>query len=166
MCREARELLCSLFLPQVHLHLHTRTPAHLHTRTCTSQACCELLLHLSSTSEHTVTPKLVGTLRLVTQGLAGECRALGARWATRLPPPPTSTKSPEKASTCHPAPRPDLLACLVSISQFSLVPALAIETARLLASIVRWCTSAPSYCSCTTTTLTVSGWWQGLTHYS
>jgi len=101
VCKEARELLCSLFLPQ---------------------ACCELLLHLTSTSEHTVTPKLVATLRLVTQGQADECRGLGAR--------------------------PDMLACLVSISQFSLVPALAIETARLVASIVRYSEEPATLAAC------------------
>ena len=86
------------------------------------QAAAELLLHLSSTSNHTVTPKLVATLRLVTQGEKAACKQLGQRQ--------------------------DLLACLVSISQFSLVPALAIETARLLASIVRHAEDAATLAFC------------------
>jgi len=101
VCRAARESLCSLFLPQ---------------------AVVELLLHLASTSNHTVTPKLVAALRLVTQGEKAACKQLGQRQ--------------------------DLLACLVSISQFSLVPALAIETARLIASIVRHAEDAATLAFC------------------
>ena len=81
-----------------------------------------MLLHFASTSNHTVTPKLVAALRLVTQGEKAACKQLGQRQ--------------------------DLLACLVSISQFSLVPALAIETARLIASIVRHAEDAATLAFC------------------
>jgi len=101
VCGAARELLCSLFLPQ---------------------ACTQLLLHLGVNNQHTVTPKLVGTLRLVTQGDRSACSELGSN--------------------------KDLLACLVRISQFSLVPALAIETARLMASIVRYSEDVNILVSC------------------
>ena len=77
---------------------------------------------MASTSNHTVTPKLVAALRLVTQGEKAACKQLGQRQ--------------------------DLLACLVSISQFSLVPALAIETARLVASIVRHAEDAATLAFC------------------
>ena len=69
-----------------------------------------------------MTPKLVAALRLVTQGEKAACKQLGQRQ--------------------------DLLACLVSISQFSLVPALAIETARLIASIVRHAEDAATLAFC------------------
>lgn len=101
VCKPARDLLCSLFLPQ---------------------ACSQLLLHLSASSDHTVTPKLVATLRLVTQGEGAACRQLGGNR--------------------------DLLNCLVSISKFSLVPALAIETARLVASLVRYSEDATTLAHC------------------
>jgi len=91
VCQQAREQLIGLFLPE---------------------ASCQLLLHLSSGSDHTVTPKLLSTLRLVTQGDEQSCARIGR----------------DK----------ELLQGLVKIAQISIVPALNIETTRLLSSIVRY----------------------------
>jgi len=91
VCQQAREQLIGLFLPE---------------------ASCQLLLHLSSGSDHTVTPKLLSTLRLVTQGDEQSCKRIGRDG--------------------------ELLKGLVKIAQISIVPALNIETTRLLSSIVRY----------------------------
>jgi len=91
VCQQAREQLIGLFLPE---------------------ASCQLLLHFSSGSDHTVTPKLLSTLRLVTQGDEQSCKRIGRDG--------------------------ELLQGLVKIAQISIVPALNIETTRLLSSIVRY----------------------------
>jgi hypothetical protein len=91
VCQSARELLLGLFLPQ---------------------ACVQLLLHLENQSNHTVTPKLVATLRLVTQGNSPVCCSLGQD--------------------------PHLLPCLARIGKLSIVPGLTIEVARLACSLVRY----------------------------
>jgi len=91
VCQQAREQLIGLFLPE---------------------ASCQLLLHISSGSDHTVTPKLLSTLRLVTQGDQQSCIKIGRDG--------------------------DLLKSLVKIAQISIVPALNIETTRLLSSVIRY----------------------------
>jgi len=91
VCQAAREQLIGLFVPE---------------------ASCQLLLHLSDGSDHTVTPKLLSTLRLVTQGDQGSCAKIGR----------------DK----------DLLHGIVKIAQISIVPALNIEATRLLSSITRY----------------------------
>jgi len=91
VCQPAREQLIGLFLPE---------------------ASCQLLIHLSSGSDHTVTPKLLSTLRLVTQGDCQSCSRIG------------SDKQ--------------LLESLVKIAQISIVPALNIETTRLISSLIRY----------------------------
>jgi len=91
VCQAAREQLISLFLPE---------------------ASCQLLLHLSGGSDHTVTPKLLSTLRLVTQG--------------------------DQASSAKIGRDKDLLRGIVKIAQISIVPALNIEATRLLSSITRY----------------------------
>ena len=54
-------ILMIRMLSQQQSSCHPPPPPH-------AQAASELLLHLSSTSNHTVTPKLIAALRLVTQG--------------------------------------------------------------------------------------------------
>jgi len=91
VCQAAREQLIGLFLPE---------------------ASCQLLVHLSSESDHTVTPKLLSTLRLVTQGDQGCCTKIGRDMV--------------------------LVQGIVKIAQISIVPALNIEATRLLSSFIRY----------------------------
>jgi len=91
VCQAAREQLIGLFLPE---------------------ASCQLLVHLSSGSDHTVTPKLLSTVRLVTQGDQASCARIGRDLA--------------------------LVQGIVKIAQISIVPALNIEATRLLSSILRY----------------------------
>jgi len=91
VCQAAREQLIGLFLPE---------------------ASCQLLLHLSCGTDHTVTPKLLSTLRLVTQG--------------------------DQSSSAKIGRDKDLLRGIVKIAQISIVPALNIEATRLLSSIARY----------------------------
>eukprot|EP00092_Neocalanus_flemingeri_P016177 GFUD01017509.1.p1 GENE.GFUD01017509.1~~GFUD01017509.1.p1 ORF type:complete len:583 (-),score=156.21 GFUD01017509.1:109-1857(-) len=91
VCQAAREQLLGLFLPE---------------------ASCQLLMHLSTGSDHTVTPKLLSTVRLVTQGDQTSCARIGRDL--------------------------NLVQGIVKIGQHSLVPALNIEATRLLSSIIRY----------------------------
>jgi len=91
VCQAAREQLLGLFLPE---------------------ASCQLLLHLSTGSDHTVTPKLLSTVRLVTQGDQSSCTRIGRDLS--------------------------LVQGIVKIGQHSLVPALNIEATRLLSSVIRY----------------------------
>lgn len=91
VCQAAREQLIGLFLPE---------------------ASCQLLLHLSSGSDHTVTPKLLSTVRLVTQADQASCARIGRDLA--------------------------LVQGIVKIAQISIVPALNIEATRLLSSVIRY----------------------------
>merc|ERR1719318_1966505 len=91
VCQAAREQLIGLFLPE---------------------ASCQLLVHLSTGSDHTVTPKLLSTVRLVTQGDQASCARIGRDLA--------------------------LVQGIVKIAQISIVPALNIEATRLLSSVIRY----------------------------
>jgi len=91
VCQAAREQLLGLFLPE---------------------ASCQLLVHLSTGSDHTVTPKLLSTVRLVTQGDQSSCARIGRDLG--------------------------LVQGIVKIAQISLVPALNIEATRLLSSVIRY----------------------------
>jgi len=72
----------------------------------------ELVVRLSQGRDHTVTPKLMSTLRLVSQDCADTSLTLG-----------TNT---------------ELLTGLVSVGKVSLVPGLNIEATRLLSSVLRY----------------------------
>lgn len=91
VCAAAREHLIELFLPE---------------------ATAELLVGLAAGTNHTVTPKVVATLRLVSQNN-----------------PAVSGKMGLNAG---------LVKSLIDLSENSIIPALAIEAARLLSSLVRY----------------------------
>merc|ERR1719508_146551 len=91
VCTAAREHLVELFLPE---------------------ATAELLVGLAAGTNHTVTPKVTATLRLVSQNNKSVSAKLGLNGV--------------------------LVKCLVDLSENSIVPALAIEGARLLCSLVRY----------------------------
>jgi len=91
VCLAAREQLLGLFLPE---------------------ASCQLLVHLSLGSDHTVTPKVLSTLRLVTQGDQTSCARIGMDTS--------------------------LIGDIIKIAGNSLIPALNIEATRLLSSVIRY----------------------------
>jgi len=76
------------------------------------ETSCQLLISLSSGTDHTVTPKLLSTIRLVTQGIVDDCRRLGTNV--------------------------EIVQAIVKIGQYSLVPGLSIEATRLLSSLIRY----------------------------
>jgi hypothetical protein len=91
VCQDAREQLIGLFLPE---------------------ASCQLLQHLSPGSVHTVTLKLLSTVRLVTKAGQASCDRIGRDWT--------------------------LVQGIVKIAQSSIVPALDIEATRLQSSIISY----------------------------
>jgi len=95
VCLAAREQLLGLFLPE---------------------ASCQLLVHLSQGSDHTVTPKVLSTLRLVTQGDQTSCERIGMDTS--------------------------LIRDIIKIAGNSLIPALNIEATRLLSSVIRYSKSS------------------------
>jgi len=76
------------------------------------ETSCKLLVSLSSGTDHTVTPKLLSTIRLVTQGKADACMSIGTDV--------------------------EIVHAIVKIGQYSLVPGLSIEATRLLSSLIRY----------------------------
>merc|ERR550519_1727441 len=91
VCAAAREHLVELFLPE---------------------ATAELLVGLAAGNNHTLTPKVTATLRLVSQNNKAVSAKLGLNAV--------------------------LVKCVADLSENSIVPALAIEGARLLCSLVRY----------------------------
>ena len=98
----------------------------------------DLLVSLSRGRDHTVTPKLMSTLRLVSQNSPQTCAQLG-----------TNTELLRGQYTCRTALRVSVrseffnftenhLAGLVTIGQVSVVPGLNIEATRLLSSVLRY----------------------------
>jgi len=91
VCAAARDHLVELFLPE---------------------ATAELLVGLAAGTNHTVTPKVVATLRLVSQNNKVVSSKMGVNAV--------------------------LVKSLIDLSENSIIPALAIEGARLLSSLVRY----------------------------